>query len=308
MQIHDEPELANAPHRRSSSTKTGESLGVARAVADPGNASPASLLELQRLAGNATVSRMLAPGEEEEATDRSPVLDVVGSGGGSPLDAGLRTEMEGRLGADFGDVRVHTDGKASDSAKSVQANAYTVGNDVVFGAGQFTPGSESGKQTIAHELTHVVQQREGPVAGTDVGGGIKLSHPSDEYETAADASAKAALAGPAPTPAGGGGGGGGGATAQRAADEEMPEEVQGSFVQRQAEEERPEEEEAAVQGSFVQRQAEEELPEEEEATVQGSFVQRQAEEELPEEEEAAVQGSFVQRQAEEEEPEEEVPG
>ena len=297
MQIHDDPDAANAPHRRATQNKTADSVDVARAVADPGNASASSVLELQRLAGNATVSRMLAPAEEEATEERSPVLDVVGSGGGSPLDAGLRTEMEGRLGADFSDVKVHTDSNASNSARSVQANAYTVGSDIVFGAGQFAPESESGKQTIAHELTHVVQQRAGPVAGTDVGGGIKLSHPSDEFETAADSTARAALSGPAPAPMSGGGGGGG-ATAQRETpatatpeEDELPEEgatAQGSFIQRAAtpEDEVPEEEAPTAQGSFVQRAAapEEEMPEEE-GTVQGSFVQRQTEEEMLEDEE-----------------------
>ena len=271
MQIHDEPEITIARQRKATQSRADESLGVSRAVTDPSTASPGSLLELQRLAGNATVSRMLAPADEEQAEEQSPVLDVVGGGGGSPLDAGLRSEMEGRLGADFSDVKVHTDNKAADSAHSVQANAYTVGSDVVFGSGQFAPGSESGKQTIAHELTHVIQQRSGPVAGTEVGGGIKLSHPSDEFETAADQTARTALAGPAPTPAAGGSGGGG-ATAQLQAEEE--EEIP--------------EEGATAQGSFVQRQAEEEeeIPEEG-ATAQGSFVQRQAEEEMLDDEKAA---------------------
>jgi hypothetical protein len=74
--------------------------------------------------------------------------------------------MESRLDADFSDVRVHTDGKATDSARSVQAYAYTVGNDVVFQSDKYAPGSDSGQRMLAHELTHVVQQRSGPVAGT----------------------------------------------------------------------------------------------------------------------------------------------
>src|SRR4051812_41506219 len=124
MQTHDEPDLLNAPAHKALA-KPDNAVGVSRAVADPTRASAGSLLELQRLAGNASVSRMLSPTAEEQAEDRSPVLDVVGGGGGSPLDGGIRSEMEGRLGADFADVKVHTDSKASDSAKSVQANAYT---------------------------------------------------------------------------------------------------------------------------------------------------------------------------------------
>ena len=113
-------------------------------------------MHLQRTAGNASVIQLLA--DDEEATDASPVHDVVGKGGGTPLDEPTRASMEGRFGQSFGDVRVHTDEKAIESAESVGANAYTVGNDVVW-SGSSTASSSTGQRTIAHELTHVVQQR-----------------------------------------------------------------------------------------------------------------------------------------------------
>jgi hypothetical protein len=149
----------------------------------------ASILHLQRTAGNQGVVQLLA-GEEE----RSPVHDVVGSGGGSPLDAGTRASMESAFGASFDDVRVHTGGQASRSAESVGANAYTVGSDVVFKDGQYDPGSADGRKTLAHELAHVVQQSSGPVDGTDAPGGIKVSDPSDRYERAADQTAGQVMA------------------------------------------------------------------------------------------------------------------
>ena len=149
-----------------------------------------AVAHLQRAAGNAGVSSLLAP-EEEQA---SPVLDVVGSGG-SALDPATRSEMEARLGHDFSDVRVHTDTKASESAKSVQASAYTVGNDVVFGSGAYAPGTDAGKRTLAHELTHVVQQRSGPVDGTPTGEGVSISNPSDRFEQAAERSADSVMSG-----------------------------------------------------------------------------------------------------------------
>ena len=127
--------------------------------------------------------------------EASPVHDVVGRGGGSPLDAGVRGEMEGRFGQDFSDVRVHTDKQASDSAEAVGANAYTVGNDVVFRSGQFDASSPTGQRTLAHELTHVVQQRSGPVDGSPAPGGINLSSPSDRFEQAADKNADAVMSG-----------------------------------------------------------------------------------------------------------------
>ncbi|HET8631526.1 MAG TPA: DUF4157 domain-containing protein [Thermomicrobiales bacterium] len=78
---------------------------------------------------------------------------------GRPLDAATRSFMEPRFGHDFSGVRVHTDARAAESARAVGALAYTVGRDLVFGAGQYVPGSRSGQRLLAHELTHVVQQR-----------------------------------------------------------------------------------------------------------------------------------------------------
>src|SRR6478609_4949638 len=209
----------------------------------------AGILGLQRAIGNAGVGAML----EEE---RSPVHDVVNSGGGSPLTPDVKEEMQGRLGHDFSDVRVHNDSRAHESAQSVNAHAYTVGSNVVFQRDKYDPGSAEGKTMLAHELTHVIQQRSGPVDGSDSGGGIKVSDPSDRFEREASANAEKVMSGPAPAPA---------ATAQLTAEsaavqrhEAEEETAQGSFVQR--EEAPAEEEEEAVQGAFVQR---EEAPEEE---------------------------------------------
>lgn len=148
------------------------------------------MLGLQRAVGNAGVGTLM----EEE---RSPVHDVIGSGG-SPLDTATRGDMESRFGQDFSDVRVHTDTTASESAKSVNAQAYTVGSDIVFQSGNYNPGSDSGKHMLAHELTHVVQQRSGPVDGSDAGGGVKVSDPGDRFEREASSNADAIMSAPAP--------------------------------------------------------------------------------------------------------------
>lgn len=162
----------------------------------------ASLLHLQRTAGNQGVVQMLAEegaiGAAEE--ERSPVHDVVGRGGGTPLDESTRASMEASFGEDFGDVRVHTDAQASQSAQAVGANAYTVGSDIVFRSGHFDSSSPTGQRTLAHELSHVVQQRSGPVDGTEAPGGIRLSDPDDRFERAADATADQVLAGPSSAP------------------------------------------------------------------------------------------------------------
>jgi hypothetical protein len=87
-----------------------------------------------------------------------PIVHEVLRSPGAPLDANSRDLMESSLGHDFSRVRVHTDGKAAESARSVDALAYTVGLDVVFGKGYYSPRSNEGQRLIAHELMHVVQQ------------------------------------------------------------------------------------------------------------------------------------------------------
>jgi hypothetical protein len=85
-------------------------------------------------------------------------IDQALAGPGKPLEPALRSDMEQRFGHDFSRVRVHSGAAAEQSARDVRANAYTVGMDIVFDNGQFVPGSHEGRQLIAHELTHVVQQ------------------------------------------------------------------------------------------------------------------------------------------------------
>jgi hypothetical protein len=77
---------------------------------------------------------------------------------GRPLAPAVRQNMEQRFGHDFSQVRVHSGKSDEESARDVNAQAYTVGNDIVFGAGRFTPETEDGQRLLAHELTHVIQQ------------------------------------------------------------------------------------------------------------------------------------------------------
>jgi Domain of unknown function (DUF4157) len=199
------------------------------------------LLDLQRAVGNAGVTSLM----DEE---RSPVHDVISSSG-RPLDPDVRSDMEARLGHDFGDVRVHDDAAAHDSARAVNARAYTVGPNVVFQRDAYDPSSDDGRVTLAHELTHVVQQRSGPVDGTPAAGGIRLSDPSDRYEREAATIAERAMATPVAAPA----------AAPSAAVQREVHEV--PAVQREAAPDEEEQEETPVQGLFLQRQ---EAPGEEE--------------------------------------------
>jgi hypothetical protein len=89
--------------------------------------------------------------------------------------------MESRMGQDFGAVRVHTDARSAAAAAAIDARAYTMNRDIVFGANEYAPQTESGRRLLAHELTHIVQQR----SGAHLPGGI--GPPNDAYERNADA-------------------------------------------------------------------------------------------------------------------------
>ncbi|MFF9815224.1 DUF4157 domain-containing protein [Streptomyces sp. NPDC014006] len=145
-------------------------------------------------AGNAAVTAMIArrvrPVTVEEQPD--PGVHEVLRGSGKPLAAPVRQDMESRFGTDFSDVRLHTGAAAARSARAIGARAYTSGSHVVLGDG----GGDS--HTLAHELTHVVQQRQGPVAGTDNGAGLSVSDPSDRFEKEAETTAHRVMNTPAP--------------------------------------------------------------------------------------------------------------
>jgi hypothetical protein len=98
------------------------------------------------------------PGATPEVTADTQAAIEAMRGGGQPLDPATRALLEPRFGHDFSQVRVHTDARAAATAQSVNALAFTVGRDIVFGGGQYQPGSNAGRRLLAHELTHVVQQ------------------------------------------------------------------------------------------------------------------------------------------------------
>jgi hypothetical protein len=106
-------------------------------------------------------------------------------GGGGALDAGARERFAPSLGDSLSDVRVHTDAGADALARSVSARAFTTGSDVFFASGEYRPGTGEGDRLLAHELTHVVQQRGAPTSGP-----LAVSEPGDAQETEADAVAR----------------------------------------------------------------------------------------------------------------------
>ena len=102
-------------------------------------------------------------------------------GSGHGLDAGVAEKFSPQLG-DLSDVTVHTDSTADALARSVSARAFATGSDVYFGQGEYQPGTKGGDSLIAHELTHVVQQR-----GASASGPLTVSEPGDSLEREADA-------------------------------------------------------------------------------------------------------------------------
>jgi Domain of unknown function (DUF4157) len=110
---------------------------------------------IQRFSGRSNEQLNSAPASVDDAL-RSP---------GKPLNSALRQEMEQRFGHDFSRVRVHSGAVAAQSARDVNAHAYTVGQDIVFGASQYAPETSSERYVLAHELTHVVQQDGGVSEG-----------------------------------------------------------------------------------------------------------------------------------------------
>jgi len=140
----------------------------------------AEILTLQQSAGNQAVNALM------QGAIPSMVQSVINSSG-QPIERKVRAQMESRFGHDFSDVRVHADTRAMASADALDAKAYTVGRDLVFGDGSYRPETRSGALLLAHELTHVVQQRRGGPAPPLVSNAA--------HERSADTAAKAATTG-----------------------------------------------------------------------------------------------------------------
>ena len=129
---------------------------------------PARALQehLGNRAAQAFVARSVSGTAEERIAPAAapPIVRQTLHSPGEPLDAAARTQMEDRFGHDFGGVRVHTDPLAAASSLAVGARAYTVGSDVVFGPGQYAPKSARGRELLAHELTHAIEQQTAGVS------------------------------------------------------------------------------------------------------------------------------------------------
>ncbi len=171
--------------RRSDGSCAGAHASVLnRAPAGRVSRSANSILQLQRQYGNQYVQRVLHIARQADgAGEVQPAVEASiqrARGGGQALDSGVRARMEPAFGADFSGVRVHTGGEADSLNRSLSARAFTTGQDIFFRQGEYSPGTTSGQELLAHELTHVVQQTGSVQTKLTVGA------PDDEYEREAD--------------------------------------------------------------------------------------------------------------------------
>lgn len=155
-----------------------------------------SLLQLQRQYGNRYVQRVLAISRQGKGHAAvAPELEAAiqrARDSGQSLGSGVRAQMESAFGADFSGVRVHTDAKADTLSRALNARAFTVGQDIFFRKGEYTPSSPSGREILSHELTHVVQQT------ARVRTKLTIGSPDDQYEREADQVAATMIRMPAP--------------------------------------------------------------------------------------------------------------
>jgi len=148
------------------------------------------ILQLQHTIGNQAVQSLLLQrrltNQAAESDGVSPVIREVLHSPGQPLDPSTRAFVEQRFGHNFAEVRVHTDSRAAASAAAVNARAYTVGRNLVFGKGQYAPTSSEGRKLLAHELAHVVQQSDFANSVSALSADSLISHPEDDSEQEAE--------------------------------------------------------------------------------------------------------------------------
>ncbi|MBZ0298764.1 MAG: DUF4157 domain-containing protein, partial [Anaerolineae bacterium] len=148
------------------------------------------LLQLQRDYGNQFVQHVIQRSREADADNIVPPeveqsIDQA-RGGGQPLGSQARAQMEPHFGRNFSSVRIHNDARADTLSRALNARAFTIGRDIFFRQGAHDPGSSGGRELLAHELTHVVQQ-----GSVQIRRELALSQPDDEYEEEANRAARA---------------------------------------------------------------------------------------------------------------------
>ncbi|HEX8174252.1 MAG TPA: DUF4157 domain-containing protein [Pyrinomonadaceae bacterium] len=195
--IHAKPKetgaAEDAAHKIGSATKADAGHADAPAIlqheqlSHPANAGQLAgiLSELQQSHGNAYVQQVVSGRNEPKPGVEAP------TGTGQNLDDAVRTEMESAFGESFSDVRVHTGSEAQKMNEELGARAVTRGRDIYFESGEYNPSTQGGKELLAHELTHVVQQRGGSHSQT-------VNQQGDAFEQEAEQNASAIMRGERP--------------------------------------------------------------------------------------------------------------
>ncbi len=130
---------------------------------------------------------------EAQSAEPSAQESLQNTSSGQTLDPSAREFLEPRFGHSFENIRIHADGEADRLSQNFQARAFTTGSDVFFREGAYNPNSRDGLHLLAHELTHTIQQSQGPVSGTPTDQGVSVSDPSDSFEQAAEQTADAVM-------------------------------------------------------------------------------------------------------------------
>ncbi|HSM23311.1 MAG TPA: DUF4157 domain-containing protein [Anaerolineaceae bacterium] len=168
----------------------GESVQLTHAIQTPEQANPNTIQLLQERYGNQEVRRIVEPVKtEESAVDQGGFLKKYVSdeihrarSGGQPLQSGISDQMKPKFGNSIDNVRIHTDQNSDLISKKIQAKAFTIGNDIFFRKGAYSPNTEQGRHTLMHELTHVVQQSSRSISNAP----LKLGEPDDKFEQEAE--------------------------------------------------------------------------------------------------------------------------
>lgn len=149
-------EIVSSPNTKST-VASATSPTLHRKCNCPGGGATCPDCEAEEVEEAKGIHRKSASNSPDDAHAPDNLLQNLGPG--SPLEPAVRENMESSFGRDFGDVRIHSDTRAAQSARAVNARAFTLGRDIVFDSSEYAPQTPSGKKLLAHELTHVVQQR-----------------------------------------------------------------------------------------------------------------------------------------------------
>ena len=183
-------------------------MALQRTTGAPAAVRPADILALQRLIGNRAVQRLLAGRLDQKpnaatadhfgprdsngvAAGADIAVDRAGASAGQALPNDIRGRFENSLGADLSGVRVHTGSESAEAATAVGAKAYTVGQDIHFGAGHYAPADPTGVHLLAHEVAHTVQNQGTVAARLST---LEVSTPADAAEVEANRAADAMIA------------------------------------------------------------------------------------------------------------------